>query len=65
MSSFGQIEEGVHYIRKFLIYSMKKVFLEREVVELVSNFDEKSYCECLKSESIIIIVIKKIFGPQT
>ena len=38
----------MHYIRKSLIYLMRKVFLERVVVELVYKFDEKSYCECLK-----------------
>ena len=42
MSSFGQIEQGAHYIRKSLIYSTRKTFLERAVVELVYNFDEKS-----------------------
>ena len=39
VSSFGQIEQGVHYIGKSLIYSMRKAFLERAVVE----FDDKSY----------------------
>ena len=47
MSSFGQIEQGVHYIGN-LIYSMRKVFMECAVVELVYKFDEKSYRECLK-----------------
>ena len=31
MSSFGQIEQGAHSIRKSLIYSTRKVFLERAV----------------------------------
>ena len=35
VSSFRQIEQGVHYIGKSLIYSMKKSFLERAVVDLV------------------------------
>ena len=48
VSSFGQIEQGVHYIRKSLIYSTRKAFLEKAVVELVYELDEKSYCECLK-----------------
>ena len=48
MSSFGQIEQGAHNIRKSLIYSMRKAFLERAVVELVYKFNEKSYCDCLK-----------------
>ena len=42
------VEQGAHYIRKSLIYSMKKAFLEKEVVELVYKFDMKSYWECLK-----------------
>ena len=45
-TSFRQIEQGVHYIRKSLIYSMRKAFLERAVVELVYKFDKKSYREC-------------------
>ena len=48
LSFFGQIEQGVHYIGKILIYSMRKVFLDHAVVELVYKFDEKSYRECLK-----------------
>ena len=40
-----QVEQGVHEI---LIYSTKKVFLERAVVELVYKFDKKSHGECLK-----------------
>ena len=32
----------MYYIRKSLIYSMRKAFLEREVVELVYKFNEKS-----------------------
>ena len=31
----GQVEQGAHYIRKSLIYSMRKAFLEKAVVELV------------------------------
>ena len=42
-----QIEQGAHYIGKSLMYSMRKVFLECSVVELVYKFDEKSYRECL------------------
>ena len=44
----GQIEHGVHYIRKCLIYLTRKAFLEKAVVELVYRIDEKSYRECLK-----------------
>ena len=44
----GQIEQGVHYIRKSLIYSTRTAFLEKAVVEPVYKFNEKSYCECLK-----------------
>ena len=44
----GQIEQGVHCIRKSLNYSTRKAFLEKAVVELVYKFDEKSYCECFK-----------------
>ena len=40
------------YIRKSLIYSLRKAFLEKAVVELVYKLDEKSYRKCLKSESI-------------
>ena len=32
VSSFRQIEQGAHYIRKFLIYSTSKAFLEKVVV---------------------------------
>ena len=35
------------------------------MVELVYKFDEKSYCECLKSESIAKARFRKFFGPQT
>ena len=42
MSSFGQTEQGAHEIRKSLIYSTRKAFLERAVVELVYKFNEKS-----------------------
>ena len=42
-----QIEQGTHYIRKFLIYSKRKMFLEKAVVELVYKLDKKSYRECL------------------
>ena len=49
MSSFGEIEQGA---QKFLIYSTRKALLEKPVVELVYKFDEKSYRECLKGESI-------------
>ena len=40
VSSFGQIEQGAPYIRKSLISSMRKAFVER--AELVYKFDEKS-----------------------
>ena len=46
--SSRQIEQGAHHIRKSLIYSTRKAFLERAVVELVNKFDKKSYHECLK-----------------
>ena len=42
VSSFGQIEQGAHYIRKSSIYSTIKVFPEHAVVELVYKFDDKS-----------------------
>ena len=42
MSSFGEREQGAHKIRKSLIYSTRKVFLERVVVKLVYKFNEKS-----------------------
>ena len=48
LSSFGQIEQGVPYIRKSMISSTKKVFLECTVVELVYKYNNKSYHECLK-----------------
>ena len=48
----GQIEQGAHYIRISLIYSTRKAFVEKVVVELVYKFDEKSYCKCFKGESI-------------
>ena len=48
MSSFGQIEQSAHYVVKSLINSMRKVFLECAVVEVVYKFYEKYYCECLK-----------------
>ena len=41
VSSFGQIEQSAHYIRKYFIYSTRKAFLESTVVELVYKFDEK------------------------
>ena len=47
--SFGQIEQGAPYIGKSLIYSVRNVFLELAVVELVYKFNKKSYRECLKS----------------
>ena len=40
-SSFGQIEQGVDYVRKSDLLD-KEVFLEHTVVELVYKFDEKS-----------------------
>ena len=40
VSSFGQIEQGVHYVGKSLIYSTRKAFQERAVVELVYKFDD-------------------------
>ena len=52
MSSFGQIDQGEHNIGKSLIYSMRNVFLDGTVLELVYKFDDKSYRECLKGESI-------------
>ena len=42
MSSLGQLEQGTHQIKKFLIYSMRKVFLEHAVVKLAYKFNEKS-----------------------
>ena len=36
------LEQGVHHIRKSLIVSKGKAFLEHAVVELVYKFDEKS-----------------------
>ena len=47
VSSIQTIREGVHYIRKSLIYSTRKAFLEKAMVELY-KFDEKSYHKCLK-----------------
>ena len=44
VSSFKQVQQGVRYVRKF----DEEVFLECAVVELVYNFNEKSYRECLK-----------------
>ena len=52
MPSLRQIEQGAHYIRKCLIYLMKKAFLERAVLEVVHKFDKKFYHKCLKGESI-------------
>ena len=43
VSQSGQIEQGAHYIRESMIYSMRKA-----VVELVYIFDEKSYHQCMK-----------------
>ena len=45
-------EQGAHLIGKSLIYSMRKAFLEKAVVELIYKFHEKSYRECLTIESI-------------
>ena len=42
VSSFRQIEQVAHHMRKSLIYSMRKVFMEYAVVEPVYKFDEKS-----------------------
>ena len=53
----GQIEQGVHYIRKSLIYSTRTTFLEKAVVELVYKFDKKSYqkvSRSLKYDSIFL-----------
>ena len=44
----AQIRHGAHFIRKSLIYSTRKVFLEKVLLELVYKFDKKSYRECLK-----------------
>ena len=51
----------MHYIRKYLIYLTRKAFLEQTVVELVNKFVEKSYCDCLKSESIAKVRFKYFF----
>ena len=49
--------------KKILIYSTRKAFLEKAVVELVYKFDEKSYRECLKGESIAKVRFN-FFCPQ-
>ena len=38
-----QIEQGVHYIGKSLIYLTRKALLDKAVVELVYKFDENLY----------------------
>ena len=50
-----QIEQGAHYIRKSLIYSMRKAFLEHAVVDLVYKFDEKSYRERFRKLSFEVL----------
>ena len=61
VSSVPQVEQGAHYIRKFLIYSKRKAFLVKAVVELVYKFDEKSYRECLKRQVVSEVRFKIIF----
>ena len=58
-----QIEQGAHYIRKSLIYSMRKAFLEHAVVELVYKFDEKSYRERFRKLSFEVSSINS--KPQS
>ena len=60
VSSFRLIEQGMH--KKNLIYSTRKVFLEKTVVELVYKLDEGSYhkflkgvCQSLKYDSIFLV----------
>ena len=42
MSSFRQIEQGLTLNKESLIYSTRKAFQDRPVVELVYIFNEKS-----------------------
>ena len=46
------MEQGEHSIRKSLIYSTKKAFLERAVVELVYKSTRSPTMNVLKHESI-------------
>ena len=39
--------------------------MEKEVVELIYKFDEKSYRECLKSESIVKVRFKFMFFEKS
>ena len=48
MSSIQTNRARCTLYKKILIFSTRKSFLERAVVELVYKFDKKSYCECLK-----------------
>ena len=59
--SFGQIEQGAHYIRKSLIYSTRKAFLEHTVVEIV-KFDEKSTSSVWKGELTAKVPFKLLLG---
>ena len=43
MSPFGQIEQGVHYIRKYLIYSSYEESVSGARSGRPSKFNEKSY----------------------
>ena len=45
VSSFGQVEQGVHYIRKSLNYSTRRAFLEYTVVELICKIRPEVYRE--------------------
>ena len=60
--SFGQIEQAVHKIR---IYSTRKAFLERTVVELVHKFDEKSTASVCKGKSTTKVPFKLFGGSHT
>ena len=56
-------EQGVHYIRKYLIYSTRKAFLEKAVVELV--YKEKSLLLMFEKVSRLLQYDSIFFCPQT
>ena len=52
----------MHYIRKSLIYSSRKAFLEHTVAELVYKFDGKSTTSVRKVESTAKVPFKLFLG---
>ena len=65
VSSFRQIEQGAQYIRKSLIYSTTKEFLEPAVLQLDYKFDETSTASVCKGELTAKVPFKPFWGLHT